>query len=93
MTTSVEATMATTRLSSRDFNQSTGRAKRAARRGPVIITERGRAAYVLLTVEAYQRLTNARGSLLDVLGLPKGVEDIPIEIPWLPDPVRRAPTL
>ena len=62
--------MATTRLSSREFNQDTGRAKRAARKGPVIITERGHPAHVLLTFDAYQRLANPKGNILDALGLP-----------------------
>jgi len=34
--------MAITKLSSREFNQDTSRAKRAAKRGPVFITDRGR---------------------------------------------------
>lgn len=82
--------MATTRLSSREFNQETGRAKRAAKKGPVIITERGRPAHVLLTFEAYQRLASARGNILDALGLPKGVENVELEIPPLRDPARPA---
>jgi len=49
--------MAITKLSSRDFNQDTSGAKRAARRGPVFITDRGRPSHVLLTVEEYQRIT------------------------------------
>ncbi len=32
-------------LSSREFNQDTSKAKKAARRGPVIITDRGRPAH------------------------------------------------
>jgi prevent-host-death family protein len=82
--------VAATKLSSREFNQDTGRAKRAARKGPVIITERGRPAHVLLTFDAYQRLANPKGSILDVLGLPKGVEDIELEIPTLREPARSA---
>lgn len=49
--------MSITSLSSREFNQDTGRAKRAAKNGPVFITDRGRPAHVLLTIEDYQRLT------------------------------------
>src|SRR2546429_2100256 len=48
------AFMATTKLSSREFNQDTSRAKRAAKRGPVFITDRGRPSHVLLTVEEYR---------------------------------------
>jgi prevent-host-death family protein len=47
-------------LTSREFNQDVARAKRAANEGPVIITDRGRPAYVLMRHETYQRLA-ARG--------------------------------
>jgi antitoxin (DNA-binding transcriptional repressor) of toxin-antitoxin stability system len=40
--------MSISKVSSREFNQHTSRAKDAARSGPVIITERGRPAHVLL---------------------------------------------
>lgn len=42
-------------MSSRQFNQDTSGAKKAAERGPVYITDRGRPAHVLLTYEAYER--------------------------------------
>ena len=47
--------MATT-ITSREFNHDTGRAKRAANDGPVFITDRGRPAHVLLSIEDYRRL-------------------------------------
>jgi PHD/YefM family antitoxin component YafN of YafNO toxin-antitoxin module len=40
--------MAITTLTSREFNQDTGRAKKAAAAGPVFIKDRGKPAYVLL---------------------------------------------
>ena len=43
-------------ISSREFNQNTAGAKRAARRGPVFITDRGEPSHVLLTKEEYDRL-------------------------------------
>jgi len=70
-----------TKLSSREFNQDRGRAKRAAKRGPVFITDRGRPAHVLMTIEAYERLVGAQGSIIDTLGEPPGVEDAELEIP------------
>lgn len=82
--------MPTTRLSSRELNQDVSRAKRAARMGPVIITERGRPAHVLLTFEAYQRLVGTKGSIIDWLGQPAGVENVDLEIPPLRDPARPA---
>lgn len=48
--------MATT-ISSREFNQDTGGAKKAAEKGPVIITDRGEPSHVLLSYAEYRRLT------------------------------------
>lgn len=73
--------MAITTLSSREFNQDTGRAKTAARSGPVFITDRGRPAHVLLTFDDYQRLTGGHENIIDLLGLPPGVEDAELETP------------
>lgn len=69
-----------TTLSSREFNQDAGRAKKAARQGPVFITDRGKASHVLLSIEEYKRLTGASENIADLLALP-GSEDIEIEIP------------
>jgi prevent-host-death family protein len=82
--------MPTSRVSSREFNQHTSRAKKAARSGPVIITERGRPAHVLLTFEEYQQLAGSRGSIIERLGLPPGIEEVELEIPPLRDPARPA---
>lgn len=82
--------MPISKLSSREFNQHTSLAKKAARKGPVIITDRGRPAHVLLTFEDYEQLAATRGSIIDSLGLPAGVEDVELEIPPLRDPARPA---
>jgi prevent-host-death family protein len=66
--------MTITKLSSRDFNQDTSRAKRAAKRGPVFITDRGRPSHVLLTVEEYQRITEGQKSVVDLLAMPAAAE-------------------
>lgn len=66
--------MAITKLSSRDFNQDTSRAKRAAKRGPVFITDRGRPSHVLLTVEEYQRITAGQKSVVELLAMPAASE-------------------
>jgi prevent-host-death family protein len=60
-----------TKLSSREFNQDTSRAKRAAKRGPVFITDRGRPSHVLLTVEDYQRITGGQKSIAQLLAMPE----------------------
>lgn len=59
--------MSITTISSREFNQDAGGAKRAAESGPVIITDRGRPSHVLLSFDDYQRLSGAGRSLLDVV--------------------------
>ena len=66
--------MSITKLSSRDFNQDTSRAKRAAKRGPVFITDRGRPSHVLLTVEEYQRITGGQKCITDLLAMPAAAE-------------------
>ncbi|MGO8977504.1 MAG: type II toxin-antitoxin system Phd/YefM family antitoxin [Steroidobacteraceae bacterium] len=82
--------MPITTLTSREFNQDTSRAKKAATEGPVFITDRGTPAHVLLSIEEYQRLTGGQGNLIDQLGLPAGVEDVELEIPPMPDHARAA---
>ncbi|ODS57058.1 MAG: prevent-host-death protein [Acidobacteria bacterium SCN 69-37] len=59
--------MPPTTLTSREFNQDTSRATKAARRGPVFITDRGRLAHVLLSIEDYQRLTGDTTSVAEAL--------------------------
>jgi prevent-host-death family protein len=63
--------MAITTISSREFNQDAGGAKKAAAKGPVIITHRGHAAHVLLTIEEYQRLTKETESIVDQIAMPR----------------------
>lgn len=82
--------MAITTLSSREFNQDTSRAKQAASRGPVFITDRGRPAHVLLTIEDYQKLAGSHASIVDQLAMP-GVEDIEFDPPRLSGGSRTCP--
>ena len=63
--------MGITKLTSREFNQDTGRAKRAAKRGPVFITDRGRPSHVLLTAEEYERITSGQKSIVELLAMPE----------------------
>lgn len=67
-----------TTVSSREFNQDPSRVKKAAGRGPVVITDRGRPAHVVLTFEEYRRLTSSRPPLSAILGMPKS-DDIAFE--------------
>jgi prevent-host-death family protein len=54
-------------MSSREFNQDVGRAKRAAETGPVIITDRGKPAHVLMSIAEYRRLTGGGATLAEAL--------------------------
>ncbi len=72
--------MTITTLSSRQFNQDTSGAKKAAKAGPVFITDRGRPAHVLLTFDDYKKISGMRTKIADLLAMP-GVEDIELEIP------------
>lgn len=74
--------MAITTLSSREFNQDTSRAKKAAKRGPVIITDRGRPSHVLMTIEEYRKITGKKENILELLAMPEAAE-IEFEAPRL----------
>jgi prevent-host-death family protein len=62
------------------FSQRASEAKRAARQGPVVITDRGRPAYVLLTIEDYRALTALPESIGALLTMPD-VGDFELCIP------------
>jgi prevent-host-death family protein len=76
-------------INSREFNRDTGGAKKAAEKGPVIITDRGRPAHVLMSIAEYRRLTGGGRKIADLLAMP-GIEDIALEIPAARDPARPA---
>ena len=71
-----------TTMSSRQFNQDTGRAKKAAHKGPVFITDRGRPSHVLVTIEEYRKLAGEKRSILDALE-PDEPHDFDFEPPCL----------
>ena len=68
----------TTIMTSRDFNQNIASAKRAAKNGPVIITDRGKEAFVLQTIEHHNQNRKAGISLYDAL-VPKNAEEMDFE--------------
>lgn len=72
--------MATISFSSREFNQRASEAKKAASEGPVFITDRGRPAYVLLTIEDYHALTAPRQDIAALLAMPD-LDDFELDIP------------
>ncbi len=77
-----------TTISSREFNQDVSRARRAADLGPVIVTDRGTPAYVLMRHEAYRRLTGEEPGIRELLNLP-GVEDVEFEPPRMGEGIFR----
>jgi prevent-host-death family protein len=81
----MELQMPTSTMTAREFNQHVSRAKRKAKDGPVIITERGRPAYVLLRHEEYEAARSFAvqpKTLLEALASPE-TEHINIEFPKL----------
>jgi prevent-host-death family protein len=79
--------MPITTVSSREFNQDTSGAKKAAAKGPVFITDRGRPAHVLLTIREYERMKKKQPTLAELLAMPDA-EDIDFEIPSRRERVR-----
>jgi len=81
-----------TTLTSREFNQDTGRAKKASEAGPVFITDRGKPAHVLMTFSDYQRVSRKRKNILDLVGM-KGASEVELEpekIQSLTKPIRES---
>ncbi len=72
--------MPITTLSSREFNQNRAKATRAARKGPVFITNRGKPSLVLLSVEQYQKLSGKQPTMGERLYYP-GAAEIDFEPP------------
>ena len=74
-TLALEADLTITTVTSRGLNQDVARAKKAAKSGPVFITDRGKPAHVLLSIEDYRRLAGQARSLTEALSMP-GLADI-----------------
>ena len=51
-------------ITAREFNRDVSAAKRAATSGPVVITDRGEPAFVLLSIQDYQRLGESGAALI-----------------------------
>lgn len=75
--------MAVTTMSSREFNQDVSKAKRRSRGGPVIITDRGEPAYVLLTIRSYEEIVGGQTSIADLLAMPRTADGVPFDAPKL----------
>jgi len=66
--------MPITTFSSREFNQAASRAKKAAQKGPVFITDRGRPSHVLLSFDEYTKMSGPCRSIGDMLSDPAAAE-------------------
>jgi prevent-host-death family protein len=84
--------MTITTISSREFNQDVSQAKRAASSGPVVITDRGKPAFVLLRHEAYRQLIGKGSSIRELLDHPAS-HDIAFDPPKLGTGLFRVPDL
>lgn len=72
-----------TTVSAREFNRDVSAAKRAADAGPVVITDRGEPAYVLLSFADYSEMRDRR-SLVDVLRMDEDIDFEPVVSRALP---------
>lgn len=63
-------------MTARDFNRDVSAAKREASREPVVITDRGEPAFVLLSIHQYRQLHGSGESLLERLSMD---DDLDIE--------------
>lgn len=72
-------------ITSRKFNQDVSKAKRAAAKGPVFITDRGHPAHVLLTIEEYYKATKPKDSIVELLAMPEAAE-----IEFEPAPLKKS---
>lgn len=68
-------------MSAREFNRDVSAAKRAATEGPVVITDRGEEAFVLLSIEEYRRLRGDGADLVDRLSMDAD------DIAFAPEPI------
>ena len=67
-------------ITSRELNQDTSGAKKAARFGPVFITDRGKPAHVLMSIQEYRRLVGQQLTLGEALAQYEG-DDVDFEPP------------
>ena len=72
--------MTITTVTCRELNQDVARAKKAAKSGPVFITDRGKPVNVLLSIEDYWRLAEEGRNLLEALSM-AGLADIDLNPP------------
>ena len=67
-------------ITAREFNRDVSAAKRAADDGPVVITDRGQPAYVLMSIADYERLQGDGRDLVSRLAMVDEVEFEPARL-------------
>lgn len=67
-------------LTSRELNHDVSSAKKAAKDGPVIITDRGKPSHVLMTYDEFRRMSGKHRSLTQALAMP-GLSEIDFDPP------------
>lgn len=71
-------------MTSREFNQNTSLAQRYAQTAPVIITNRGKPAYVLVKYEEFQTAKPTKSALQTLLDLSHPADVGDIDLPLKP---------
>ncbi|MGO1410899.1 MAG: type II toxin-antitoxin system prevent-host-death family antitoxin [Microbacterium sp.] len=61
-------------MTAREFNRDVSAAKREAGLGPVVITDRGEPAFVLLSIQEYRRLGEDGASLVERLSMDEDID-------------------
>ncbi len=61
-------------MSAREFNRDVSAAKREAAQGPVVITDRGEPAFVLLSIEEYRLLGEDGADLVERLSMEDDID-------------------
>ncbi len=76
--------MTITTVISREFNQGVSKMKRASLNGPVFITDRGYPTHVLLTIQDYEKLTESKENIIDLLAMPDAadIDFEPVKLVW-----------
>jgi len=67
-------------VTSREFNQNVSHIKKESANGPVFITDRGKAAHVLMSIEDYNGLTKTNENIVTLLSMPKAA-DVEFDVP------------
>jgi prevent-host-death family protein len=88
----LEAPVPTTTLTSREYNRNRSLADKALRKGPVIVTDRGRPTKVILSFGEYEQLAGSKKDIVDLLTMP-GLEGIEFNPPRLGDESLAIPDL